>query len=144
MKPLEYKTNIKPGVCAAKFCNNKTNRKLCGTCRARKSRLEDPVRYAYNNLKNRASQRGVLFTITLDQFREWCTKVTYIGFAGRTSESYTIDRKYNDIGYHLDNIQVMTKKDNIKKYFTYDYRSKTAKVVTAGPEPVDADVDLPF
>lgn len=84
----------------------------------------------------------MLFTITLDQFREWCTKVTYIGFASRASEGYTIDRKYNDIGYHLDNIQVMTKRDNIKKYFHYDYRSKAANVVT--DDPVDADVDLPF
>lgn len=130
MKPIVYKKHIVPGVCAVKHCTNKCSGKMCGSCRSRKSRISDPVRYAYNNLKNRANQRSVLFTITLEQFREWCCKVKYIGFAGRSSESYTIDRKYNDVGYHIDNIQVMTKSNNIKKYFSYDYRSKTATVTT--------------
>jgi hypothetical protein len=112
---------------------------MCSTCRCRKSRITDPVRYAYNNLKNRANQRGVLFTITLEQFRDWCHKIKYIGFAGRSSESYTIDRKYNDIGYHVDNIQVMTKSQNIKKYFSYDYRSKIAKVTTLPEEKHEPD-----
>lgn len=130
MKPLQYKNTTVKGICTAKGCTNKCKGSLCNTCRCRKSRIEDPVRYAFNNLKNRAGQRGVLFTITLEQFREWCTKVTYIGFAGRAAESYTIDRKYNDVGYHIDNIQVMTKKANIKKYFSYDYRLKKAIVTT--------------
>lgn len=142
MKALEFKTNIVRGRCSVKHCTNKCKGKMCNTCRCRKSRIEDPVRYAYNNLKNRAKQRGVIFTITLDQFRVWCKKVEYIGFAGRSSESYTIDRKHNDIGYHIDNIQAMTKADNIKKFFTYDYRSKKAMCFTAPPEPVYKD--LPF
>ena len=142
MKPLEYKTVHKSGICTVRFCNNKTKGSLCSTCRCRKSRIEDPVRYAYNNLKNRANQRSVLFTITLEQFRDWCTKVTYIGFAGRSSESYTIDRKHNDVGYHIDNIQVMTKRNNIKKYFSYDWRNKKA-VVLEYPEGQIPE-DLPF
>lgn len=130
MKPLEYKKHIMKGVCATKNCSNKATGKLCNTCRCRKSRLKDPVRYAYNNLRNRAKQRNIVFTITLDDFRKWCKKVKYIGFAGRSSESYTIDRRHEDIGYHLDNIQVMELRNNIKKYFSYDYRTKTARVTT--------------
>ena len=142
MDPIKYKPIIMKGKCAVLGCTNKAKGKLCSTCTCRKSRLADPVRYAFNNLKNRAKQRGVLFTITLDQFREWCTKVTYIGFAGRSSESYTIDRKHNDVGYHIDNIQVLTKRDNIIKYFSYDYRNKIAVVheMPAVPEPEN----LPF
>lgn len=140
MKPLVFKVNITPGRCAVSGCTNKCSGKMCNTCRCRQSRINDPVRYAFNNLRNRAKQRGVIFTITLDQFRDWCTKVIYIGFAGRSSESYTIDRRYNDIGYHIDNIQVMTKGKNIKKYFSYDYRSKRAIVLTDKP----AEEDLPF
>lgn len=129
MKPLKLKKHIKKGTCSVQNCTNKCKGKMCSTCRARKSRLADPVRYAFNNLKNRAKQRNVIFTITLEDFRKWCRKIKYIGFAGRSSESYTIDRRYNDLGYHIDNIQVLTKVDNIKKYFMYDWRSKTAKVV---------------
>ncbi len=141
MKNIEYKTHVVRGICSAKYCKNKCKSKLCGTCRSRKARLADPVRYAFNNLRNRAKQRGVIFTITLAQFRDWCTKVTYIGFAGRSSESFTIDRKHNDVGYHIDNIQVLTKRDNIKKYFFYDYRSKTAVVAE---EPNVVEEVLPF
>lgn len=144
MKPLRYKEKPVSGVCTARGCANKCKGKLCNTCRCRKSRIEDPVRYAFNNLKNRAKQRGVVFTITLDQFRDWCTKVTYIGFSGRSSESFTIDRKHNDVGYHIDNIQVMKKVDNIKKYFYYDYRSKKAVVIT-DPDVTGVEIeDLPF
>lgn len=142
MKAIKLKSCLKVGECNVSGCKNKCNGKLCATCRCRKSRVENPTRYAYNNLKNRASQRGVLFTITLEQFADWCTKVTYIGFAGRSSNSYTIDRIHNDIGYHIDNIQVLTKRDNIIKYFSYDYRNKVASVTTVGRVAVCED--LPF
>lgn len=128
MKPLRLKKHTTPGICAVAYCKNKCKGKMCSTCRSRKSRLADPVRYAFNNLRNRAKQRGLIFTITLEQFREWCVKVEYIGFKGRSSTSYTIDRRYNDLGYHIDNIQVLEKRDNIIKFFTYDYRSKSAYV----------------
>jgi hypothetical protein len=131
VKPLVYKKNVVPGRCAVAYCTNRTDRShLCSTCRSRKARLSDPVRYAFNNLRNRARQRRIVFTITLEQFRQWCHKVQYIGFKGRSAESYTIDRKHNDIGYHIDNIQVMTKSENVKKYFSYDFRSRTAVMTT--------------
>lgn len=130
VKPLEYKKHVVKGVCAAKNCTRKCKGKLCSSCRCRKYRLSDPVRYAFNNLRNRAKQRNIVFTITLDDFRMWCKKVQYIGFSGRSAESYTIDRRYEDIGYHVDNIQVLKLKDNVKKYFSYDYRTKTARVTT--------------
>ena len=115
---------------------------MCSTCRSKKTRLQDPVRYAYNNLVHNAAKRNVICTITLQQFREWCHKVQYIGFKGRSAESYTVDRRYNDIGYHIDNIQVMTKSANVKKYFYYDYRNKQAVVVNAPKQEITED--LPF
>lgn len=129
MKPLQYKKHIVKGVCAVKNCTNDAQGKLCSTCRSRKSRLADPVRYAFNNLKNRAKQRGKIFTITLVQFREFCHGVTYIGFAGRSAKSYSIDRIKEECGYHIDNIQVKQLGDNVKKYFQYDFLTKTAKVI---------------
>ena len=141
MKPIELKKHITKGRCAVKNCSNRCKGKMCSTCRTRKSRLKDPERYAFNNLKNRAKQRGLIFTITLEQFRVWCVKVEYIGFKGRSSESYTVDRIHNDLGYHIDNIQVMTKQDNIRKYFSYDWRTKTATVIT---DTKTKGRDMPF
>lgn len=144
MSSLTFKKNTKSGICHIAQCTNPTpgKTKLCSTCRSRKCRKADPVRYAYNNLKNHAEARGILFTITLPQFREFCRKVKYIGFKGRSAESYTIDRRHEDIGYHIDNIQVLTNSNNVKKYFSYDWRSKTALVW--GGESVVNTSDNPF
>ena len=50
---MDQKKNIIKGICATKFCSRKPdgNRILCNTCRSKKNRSKDPVRYAYNNLK---------------------------------------------------------------------------------------------
>lgn len=128
--------------CSTAYCRNKTISKHCSTCRSRVCRANDPVRSAFNNLKNNAKKRDILFTITIIQFREWCCKVTYIGFAGRNAESFTIDRKHNDCGYHIDNIKVMTKSANVKKYFSYDYRTKQVMYETA--QSITIDGDEPF
>lgn len=144
MKPLTIKKHTKPGECQISGCRNATSgRKMCSTCRARKTRQADPVRYAYNNLKNRAKQRGILFTITLQQFREFCIKTQYIDNKGRASESFTIDRIHDDIGYHADNIQVLTSRENILKYKRYDSIRKKAVDVTP-VEPQFENEDLLF
>lgn len=128
MKPLELKTRTVKGKCLAKGCSNQTVGNLCGTCRSRKSRLADPVKYAYNNLKNRARQRGKGFSLTLCQFRKFCIKTSYIAGKGVSMQSYTIDRIDNRKGYHIDNIQVLSKEENITKYLEYDWHSKQASV----------------
>ena len=52
--------------CHTRFCRNTvTHGRHCSTCRSRKCRESDPVRYAFNNLKAHAKARGILFTITL-------------------------------------------------------------------------------
>lgn len=143
MKPLLYKEKPTPGVCAAKSCTNTTDRTLCGTCRSRKYRLADPVRYAYNNLKRSATKRNIPFTITLENFREFCVKVNWIGLArGRHADCYDIDRKYEDVGYHIDNIQMLEKRKNITKFFQYDWRRKQVLIGVIKTE--EETEDLPF
>lgn len=95
----------------------------CGTCRMRKSRAKDPIRYAYNNSKNRAKQRksaqwpdGIPFTITLDYFRRFCYRTNYHKNKGKSSESYSIDRKKEHLGYVPGNIASVKLGDNIRKY----------------------------
>lgn len=145
MKTPELKQNIVKGKCAAKYCTNKAERtKFCNTCRSRKSRLSDPVRYAFWNLRNRAKQRNIAFTITLEQFRAFCVKTKFIAGKGRSADSFTIDRIYNNVGYHIDNIQVLTKKQNIKKYYLcYDWEHKIATVMKP-TEFEDDNTENPF
>jgi hypothetical protein len=127
MSGIVIKKHLIKGICQAKYCNNKCVGKLCSTHRSQKCRESDPVRYSYNNLRNNSKRRNIPCTITLDEYREFCTGVKYIGFSGRASESLTIDRKKNWLGYTKDNIQVMKKGLNVKKYFYYDWQFKTVR-----------------
>lgn len=126
--------------CSTAFCKNRTPYTHCGTCRSRKSRRKDPVKYAFQNIKNRAKQRGKSFSLTLEEFRKFCVKTKYIAGKGRSAESYTIDRIDNDKGYSIDNIQVLTKRDNvIKMHLSYDWQTKTATVLKPHPSEQKAN-----
>lgn len=115
--------------CQTKYCRNRTFDKHCSTCRSKKCRANNPYRYAFNNIRNRAKQRGLAFTITFEQFKTFCIKTKYIAGKGRSADSYTIDRIYNNIGYHIDNIQVLVKRDNTRKYYlSYDWERKIATI----------------
>lgn len=134
-----------------KKCKNKTRKgtrcgtgQLCGSCYSRRSRAADPVRYAFNNLKNRAKQRNKEFSLTLDQFRQWCHKYNYIQGKGKHADGYTVDRIDNDKGYHIDNIQPMKNRDNASKgtkRLVYNWWDDTATVVTV---PAQENTTGPF
>lgn len=122
-----------------KRCKGKSA--LCSTCRSAKTRAADPVRASYIARKHNAKTRGKAFEITLEQFREWCVKVNYVGMKrGRGADCYTVDRIDESKGYTIDNIQLITNADNVKKYVNYCYQSKT--VTISGPAPQEKD--LPF
>lgn len=110
------------GICQNKGCkNDPKGRTLCGTCRSRKYRLADPVRYAYNNHKSRAAKANIPFDLTLEEFREFCIEHIYIQSKSRAAEGYTLDRIIDDPakgyhGYRRDNIQVLTNAENSRKY----------------------------
>lgn len=92
------------------------------------SRKRDPVRYAYQNLKDNTKHRGIHFDLTIEQFREFCIEYDYIAGKGRSATSYTIDRIDVTQGYTVDNIQRLTKSENSRKrWLEYDWRTKQAK-----------------
>lgn len=97
--------------CATKGCKNKCSGTTCSTCRSRKTRQKDPIRYVWLNLKNRAKQRPKEFTITLEEFRKWCIENDFVPGQGDS-----VDRIKNEHGYHIWNIQKMKLIDNIHKY----------------------------
>lgn len=97
------------------FCTDKCITKHSPTCRSRKRRAADPIKYVYQNLKDRAKQRPKEFTITLEEFRIWCYENDFVPGRGDS-----VDRIENAEGYHLYNIQKMSLLDNIKKYHNHD------------------------
>lgn len=112
--------------CPIAHCTNEVKKGgKCSTCRSRETRQRDPIRYIWLNLKNRAKQRPKEFTITLEEFRQWVIDNEFV-----PGQGWSIDRKNNEHGYHIWNIQKMLLIDNINKYHKYDKHYK----------PVETDV----
>lgn len=102
--------------CEIKYCRRIANHgRLCATCYARRWRLKNPIRYALNTLRANAKRRGKEFTITFKQFFEWPDVERYIQEKGQTPTSLSIDRKKNEHGYHIWNIQTITLSANSHK-----------------------------
>lgn len=147
MKKFKEKVNPEKGVCAAEGCSNipKGNRKLCNTHRSQLSRLKDPVRYAYNNLRTSANRRGIFFDLTYDQFSEFCYETEYLDKRGRSKGGFNVDRitEGKTPGYTKDNIQCLEKTKNIKKYFAYNEITRKTEFIYAETKKEPKE-DLPF
>lgn len=146
MKDYKIYKDVRTDRCNTIGCKNKPSGKFCGTCRARQSRLRDPIRYSYNNLKHRADERGVFFDLTLDEFREFCYETKYIQKKGREVGSHNVDRKIEGKlpEYTRSNIQSLEKIKNITKYVAWDAERRQLRAcLLPESEPVPAE-DLPF
>jgi len=105
---------IRAGRCLTPFCRRKARhlRHFCCTCQDRKWRAAHPMRYLLKNLRNHAKARGITFTVTFDQWVEFCLKTGYHEAVGVEPGSATVDRIDPRFGYHADNIRVLTHAEN--------------------------------
>jgi len=119
------------GQCQSPNCKNETvgNREHCGTCRSKKYRQADEVRYFLNNLRRSATRRHIEFTLELELFRKWAIKEKFEFGGGMGPSKDSVDRIKNEYGYHIWNIQKLTLSQNSKKYQNYDKHGKQWKQV---------------
>jgi len=103
--------------CSTPYCRNTAvpGRTICHKCRSRKYKKQHPDVYFFNALRNNARRRNKLFTLTLDQFRDFCNRTGYLDKKGKNGYDMSIDRKISSKGYTADNIQVLSLSDNTKK-----------------------------
>lgn len=137
----------KPGKCATPYCKKPKARKgtKCEACVKREYRKRNAMKAAYQLLRSNAKKRGKEFTITFEDFQQFCFETNYIAGKGKTKTSYSIDRIDNDKGYVPGNLRMMTLSDNARKgakILSYDYRDQSATVVYC--PPAEPDTDLPF
>jgi len=136
--------------CATDICTNTAKRgRYCFKCISRKRKEKDPVREAYHKLKSNAKRRGKYFDLTLEQFRCFCIKTKYISKRGRERDSYHIDREDESGGYTINNIQLLTNRDNVIKYKKYvgEWTGNGMKFFTATvrePTKDGHEEDCPF
>ena len=103
--------------CETKYCRRERppQKKKCWTCQKKAWKKKYPVRYAYSNLKQNAKKRKKDFTLSLEQFEEFCKKTSYLEKVGKKRYHYSIDRIRSSEGYHIDNIQLLTVAQNSSK-----------------------------
>ena len=126
-KKLEFKISeakkIEGRYCCAYHCKSKPCARKRGLCHKHyhiHRRIIDPVYDRYVNFRGNAKKRCKDFTITLEQFRDWCNEKGYIIKRGYRGKNCTVDRIRNWEGYHIGNIQLITNMANIRKYHDHD------------------------
>lgn len=107
----------------------------------RKWREKNPKMYAYITLRDNAKRRNKPFTITFEDFCEFCYRYKYIGKKGRTKDGYGVDRIREELGYVPGNIAIKKNGNNTRKYKTYEWQTKIGMTVTVNQQE---DEDLPF
>lgn len=101
--------------CATKYCRNRRAKnpgkkhmlQHCWKCRSRMLKEKHPVTYVLNMLRHSAKKRNLPFTLTHEQFAEFCRVTRYLELRGREDAQLTIDRKDWNEGYHIWNLQTV-------------------------------------
>lgn len=107
--------------CITKDClNNSAKHRLkCYTCRSREYKRKYPYKTAFNSLKTNARRRGKDFNLTFQEFKTFCIETDYLNGKGRSKNGFHIDRIDESKGYSIDNIQILSNTENVKKYIKY-------------------------
>ena len=136
------KAQTKAEKCRTPYCRNRrakeTNGSLrshCWKCESRKFRESRPATYTLNNLRRRARQRKIPFSITLEQWEQFCEDTGYLHLRGREPSAFSVDRKNHDEGYHIWNIQVKNNLENAAAGHTVPGRATHHN--TPMPQPPD-------
>jgi hypothetical protein len=105
--------------CSTPDCTNENapGRRICRKCTTKRYRERNPLKYWYDTLKMNARRRGKAFTLTLEQFSEFCKHTGYNELKGKTANSLSIDRIRDVDGYHADNIRAITLSENTKRQY---------------------------
>lgn len=107
-------SSIKRGICVHWGCSRpaREGRKDCNTCAKRKTRMNNPLKYAFNNVRDCARQRKIPFLLTLEEFKAFCDRTGYLTKKGREFDDLTIDRIDPSKPYQTDNIRALSWIDN--------------------------------
>jgi len=97
----------------------------CSSCDYRHEKQVRPYETAFRQWRNSVAARQAKapesrkheykFEITLEQFKEFARPVDLLDKRGRYATSLHIDRKENEKGYVIDNLQPLENSDNVRK-----------------------------
>jgi hypothetical protein len=90
-------------------------RKLCCSCKNVLWRKNNRLLYLFLTRKGNAKRRGKEWSLTFDEFVEFCKESGYDKNCGIHADDASIDRIHNWEGYHKDNIRSIKVSENSKK-----------------------------
>ena len=137
-------TKAERGRCIVGGCRGRSEKGKGGLCfrhAMQKFKESRPETYYFNNLKQNAKRRGHEFNLTLEEFKIFCHVTGYLKGKGRSSSSLSIDRIDPSKGYQLDNIQVLTNSDNLRKRYGLESRGVAFERSGNGPGPNIEDLN---
>lgn len=107
----------KKGLCVAYRCGSKHTPKnrFCSKHNHRYQKYKNPYKYTFQQKRSRAIKRGIEWSLTLDEFIEWCDENNYMAEKGKKANSASIDRKDPNKGYEKGNLQKLTLAQNSAK-----------------------------
>lgn len=82
-------------------------------------RIRNPLKYAFQTLKDNAKRRGKEFGLTFTEFCMFCQANNYMELKGTTRLSLTIDRIDPERGYFFDNIRAISLSLNVSRRFQH-------------------------
>lgn len=82
---------------------------------SKKYRLENPIKYRYQSLKDNAKRDGKVFELTFEYFKQFAVKNDLLEKAETRGQSPSVDRIENELGYIRGNIQKLSVSVNARK-----------------------------
>ena len=109
-------------------CDNPTapGRRVCWKCHKAQWREFHPVRAMFLKVKWSAKLRDIPFQLTFEEFCEFNAVTDYVARRVLVGEDITIDRVDEREGYRKDNLQVLTRGENVAK--SNYFRATTARM----------------
>lgn len=128
------KRTEKNNKCQTPFCRNRCAYRTCNTCDTKKKREKDPMRYAFQTLRDNVYRKKgrAWFYLTFEEFKQFAYETEYIGKKGVTKTEYHVDRIDPTMGYFIGNIRALTNVLNQKvkyKKLNYDWDPEQGKMV---------------
>lgn len=147
--------------CKTEGCSNPPakHRRDCNPCRNNADKARDLPKWAFRKWKSNAKRRGIVFTITLAYFRQFCIDTDILNGRGIGASSLHIDKIDDALGYVPGNLQPLTNSDNARKennrrkriawVSTYDETGRYEKggrlrMLEDGPDEPETAEEHPF
>ena len=144
----QAKKNPRPGMCHVLGCRNHRHAGglICSKHSRRLWRFENPIVAFFEQIKDRARRKKIVFTITIKYFRRLIRGTGYRQRRGRSAASLHVDRKDSLLGYIPGNLRILNASKNCAKGATEDKARRAAHVAAkiAGYQASHYTGDSPY